>query len=115
MAAPDENYINKSDARVFRELLLSVSIDIQTAMSNIEHAKRTCARMAELAARGGIGSQETPITDKLNVATYSMEKAQRLVSLGIDAGVMALRDVSDLSVEMVLAFLIDAAEDEMGS
>jgi hypothetical protein len=102
---------SQSNARVFRELLLSTSIDIQTATSNLEHAKRTCVRMRELAVRGGITSEETPITDALSVAIYSMGKAMRLVNLGIEAGVLVMRDVADLSVEMVLATMIDTAED----
>jgi hypothetical protein len=104
--------MNQSDARVFRELLLSVSVDIHSATSNVEHAKRSCRRLRELAERDGIDSEETPITDALNVAILAMDRALRLVGMGIDAGVLVMRDVSDLSVEMVLAMMIDASYDE---
>jgi hypothetical protein len=94
--------INASDARVFRELLLQIHGDINRALSDVAHAKRTTARMRELGHRAGIGSPRRPITDMLEVAEVALDRAALLVDLGLDAGIMFMREVSELGADAVM-------------
>jgi hypothetical protein len=89
------DFINASDARVFRELLLLIHGDVNRAMCDIAHAKRVTARMRGLSIRAGIGTAKTPITDLLDVAAASLARCSHIVDLGLDAGILVMRDVDD--------------------
>ena len=97
---------NESDARVMRELLLSVCFDLHAARHEVNHAARTMRRVSDLASRMGCSTEETPIADLLDVAALALGKAARMVDLGLDTGVVLLREPAD----MVATFLDDAGE-----
>ena len=93
MSLDNESHINDSDARVFRELLLLVCADIHEVLSSIKHAKRSCLRGVELEKRAGIFIEQTPIIDLLDVISSAATQALAHVDLGLDAGIMVLREL----------------------
>ena len=103
--------INASDARVFREIFLWVSADVDAAGHNVQHARRGMVRVRELARRAGIPAEQTPITDLLDVAATAVARAKRLVNIALDAGILEMRNVDVINTENFFGLVIDDDDD----
>lgn len=101
--------MNQSDARVFRELLLIVSADLHDIHASVRHARRLCLRGLELERRAGVFIKETPMIDLLGVIDSAIDRALALTRLGLDSGILVMREVGDCTSELELDLDFDPA------
>ena len=92
MTHPDDHRISNPDARVLRELLLVVFSDMHDIRGAVSHAWRSCERGIQLERRAGRVNPETPMLDLLAVIECATTRAIELVDLGLDEGILLMRE-----------------------
>ena len=92
MTDPDDHRLSNPDARVMRELLLVMFSDMHDIRGAVNHARRSCERGIQLERRAGRVNQETPMLDLLAVIECATTRAIELVGLGLDEGILLMRE-----------------------